>query len=421
MTDDPLHSIQRLQFTNKQQAEVLLLDVIRQTFPLDAVAVELRPLAVSLNSFNGFVELRDGTRLFFKSHTESDTVIREYYNAEMLARAGYPVIQPLYRSTEVGQQILIYEVIDDPSVFDLAWSIEQGDDSYFSALTAAQHKGDAALYRLYTMTLEKQSAEEAAQAPVHQLFYHRIAGGRLERFYGSLPGQKSSDTQIDLPHGRVAMREVRGKQWVINGQVYNITLDGLIEDALQYLKPAQPGPAVVGHGDAHNGNVFFQQPQAIPELIYFDPAFAGRHHPLLDLAKPFFHNVFAMWMYFPIDKQRTTQITLVENGDTWHIDYDYHLPPVRHMFLDSKIENTLIPILQHLKAQSNLRADWRRYFKLALFCCPLLTMDLTDGAKFPPEISLLGLTMAVEMGGESTGERSLIDHKLDRVAEALTG
>ena len=30
-------------------------------------------------------------------------------------------------------------------------------------------------------------------------------------------------------------------------------------------------------------------------------------------------------------------------------------------------------------------------------------MNLTDGGKFPPEISLLGLAMAVEMGAESSG------------------
>jgi hypothetical protein len=46
-------------------------------------------------------------------------------------------------------------------------------------------------------------------------------------------------------------------------------------------------------------------------------------------------------------------------------------------------------------------------------------MSLTDGNKFPPEISLLGLAMSVEMGAESAGERGLIDRTLDEVAKAL--
>ena len=69
----------------------------------------------------------------------------------------------------------------------------------------------------------------------------------------------------------------------------------MIARAKFLLEPAQSGPAVVGHGDAHNGNLFLRE----AGMVYFDPAFAGRHDPLLDLVKPLYHNVHAMWMYFP--------------------------------------------------------------------------------------------------------------------------
>ena len=55
----------------------------------------------------------------------------------------------------------------------------------------------------------------------------------------------------------------------------------------------------------------------------------------------------------------------------------------------------------------------------ALFCCPLLTMNLADQQRFPPSISFLGLAMAVEMGGESYRQRSLIDRALDEVERRL--
>jgi hypothetical protein len=48
-----------------------------------------------------------------------------------------------------------------------------------------------------------------------------------------------------------------------------------------------------------------------------------------------------------------------------------------------------------------------------------LTLNLADAERFPPEISLLGLCMAVEMGAESYDERSLIDQTLDEVESAL--
>src|SRR5688572_2815073 len=123
MSENLLHSVQTLQFSDKLKAETILKSFLRDTFDLEIVAVELRPLAVSLNSFNGFLTVKDGSRLFFKTHIEPDNVIGEYYNASRLAAAGYPVIQPVFSSTEAGKQILIYEVIDDSSVFDVAWEI----------------------------------------------------------------------------------------------------------------------------------------------------------------------------------------------------------------------------------------------------------------------------------------------------------
>ncbi len=419
MTDDLLQQIQSLQFRDKARAEALVLEFVRRTFPLDVVAVELRPSAVSLNSFNGFLTLENAKRLFFKTHTEADTVIGEYYQAGILAEVGYPVIQPLYSSTQAGQQLLIYEVIDDPSVFDVAWRIEMGDLELLPALTKAQKEADDLLHEIYMKTLQWLPGNEAVQAPVHQLFYHRITGGRWARFYGALPGQSDEDVPVTLPDNIHGMREVRQAHWEINGQKYDQTLNDLIATSTRLLQPAQAGPSVIGHGDAHNGNVFFRQEDESASLLYFDPAFAGRHHPLLDLAKPVFHNVFAMWMYFPHVRRKTTKIGFERNGDAWQVWHDYALHPVRQMFLHSKVDRVLIPTLRELRRRNWLREDWRDYFKAALFCCPLLTMNLADNEKFPPEISLLGLAMAVEMGAESLGKRSDVDSILDAVSEAI--
>lgn len=405
-----LQQVQELQFHDKGAAEALLLNFLRELFPLDVQSVMLRPLVVSLNSFNGFMQLGDGRRLFFKTHTEPDGVIGEYYNAAQLASAGYPVLQPIYSSTEAGKQLLIYEVIEDPSVFDLAWDIENSRSELLPQLTQAQNAADDHLLNIYRQTLAWQNADDAASVPIHQLFYHRLAGGRLARFYGE-------DVTVALPVGSAAISEARRARWVINGQRYSQTLDDLIVEAARLLLPAQAGPSVIGHGDAHNGNVFFRA--ETNALLYFDPAFAGRHHPLLDLTKPLFHNVFAMWMYFPHEKAANTTIRLNIDGDVWRVEHDYVLHPVRHMFQSSKVERVLIPILRDSRDRGWLREDWRAYLKAALFCCPLLTMNLTDAAKFPPSISLLGLTMAVEMGGESEEVRSRIDTLLDEVEAAI--
>ena len=415
-----LDTSQRLQVTDRPAAEARLLSFMRDELGLQAVRVELRPLAVSLNSFNGYMTLQDGERLFFKTHTEADTIIAEYYNAAHLAEVGFPVLQPLYSSTERGRQLLVYPVIERPSVFDVAWEIEQGRAGDYEGLVTAQQATDDRLMSIYVRTMAPQTADEAAAAPVHQLFHHRLAGGRLERFYGPLPGCAGESVAIVLPNGTWSMRGIRSARWTINGRTYTESLDDLIAKALELLKPNQAGPSIVGHGDAHNGNLFFLGTETPPRLMYFDPAFAGRHHPLLDLTKPLFHNVFAMWMYHAAEFARDLTITAYEFDGQWVVNHDFALPAIREMFWTSKVERVLIPTLRLLKAQGWLRPDWRAYLKAALFCCPFLTINLADSERFPSAISLLGLTIAVEMGGESLNGRSLLDRTLDEVEASLS-
>ncbi|HEX2622129.1 MAG TPA: phosphotransferase, partial [Phototrophicaceae bacterium] len=302
-----------------------------------------------------------------------------------------------------------------PAVFDIARQLEtqpESDASTFTALTEAQNQADDLLYQLFVDSFALQTADQAASAPVHQLFYHRLTGGRMDRFYGD-------GTAIALPDGSHQLGEVFQIQWKINGINFEDTLAVIIERAIRLLNPSQAGYSIIGHGDAHNGNVFFNETRRL--LTYFDPAFAGQHHPLLDLTKPLFHNVFAMWMYFPQEERERLKISLhIDGQNRWRVEHNYHLNPVRQMFLRSKVDRTLIPVLQYMKKQEILRNDWGAYLKAALFCCPFLTMDLK---RFPREIALLGLTMAIEMGAESgvddMGNRSVIDSVLDEAEQAL--
>jgi hypothetical protein len=412
---DLLDRIQKLQFNDKAAAESLLLAFVRETFPQIAVtSLSLRPLAVSLNSFNGFLYLEDGEKLFFKTHTEPDGVVGEYYRAEQLAAAGYPILQPLLQSNEAGKQLLIYPFVDAPSVFDLAWEIEQGDQARFSALEAAQHALDDQLMSLYNATLAWQDADAAAQTPIHQLFYHRLTAGRLDRFYGA------ENAKVVVSDESVSFDELKRLRWRINDSAYDDSLGTMIARASRLTNPGQSGASIIGHGDAHNGNVFFHQSNnSTSHLSYFDPAFAGRHHPLLDLTKPLFHNVFCMWMYFPTIKDAALSVDAQIVDNEIIVRHNYHIAPVRHMFLRSKVERVLIPTLIELKRRNWLDVHWREKLKASLFCCPLLTRNLLDSTIFPPKIALLGLVQAVEMCSESIGVRSLIDRTLDEAEQAI--
>lgn len=404
MSHDVLQAIRDLQFVDIVQAELLLYRFLVSDLGLAVREAKLTPKPTSLNSFNGILTLEDGTKRFFKTHTEAHTIIGEYYHAQTLAEAGYPVIQPVFASTEVGKQILLYEVIRDVAVFDYAWQIEQGVIDDWQGLTIAQARADDELCAIYLKTL--QPDRDTSQAPIHQLFHHRLVGGRLDAFY--------KGNRLQLPQQAVVWEALCAWQWTINGQDYHRSLGELIANARERLRPDHFRVAVIGHGDAHNGNVFFSE--EAQTLTYFDPAFAGYHDPLLDLTKPLFHNVFAMWMYFSQEMASQLHMEWRLEGDRCFVTHDYRLPQVRRMFWESKVERVLVPLLETLRARDLLPAHWRETLKLALMCCPLLTMNLADAQKFPPAIALLGLCMSVEMGAESRGVRSFVDATLDRLA-----
>lgn len=408
MSDRDLYQIQTLQFTDVEAANERLKNFLNAELPFQVKSVSIRPLAVSLNSINGVLTAEDGKKLFFKTHVEPQSIINEYYNSSILADAGYPVIQPIFSSTEWGKQLLIYEFFEAPSLFNVAREIETGKRGGAESIVARQQKADEELWKIYQNTLQPLEAEAHAPAPIHQLFYHRLTGGRFSNFY--------EGKEITLPGCSLNFDKLAGMKWRVNGIEFKDTLGEIVQRAIALLNPSRSDtPSVIGHGDAHNGNVFVDENR--PELIYFDPAFAGRHSPFLDLTKPLFHNVFAIWMYFPNEVASTLSAKLEIQGDVLVVEHDFVPSEMRVEFLRSKLQRVLKPLLGELKSRGWLSDDWRDYLKLALFCCPFLTMNLSDRQKFPPGIGLLGLALSVEMGSTSASDsQSLIDAELDAIA-----
>lgn len=411
MSDKDLQIIQSLQFTNPVEANQLLLTFINENLPFKIKEVTLRPLAVSLNSINGFLTTEEEEKLFFKTHIEPQSIIHEYYNSTILAEAGYPIIQPIFSSTEWGKQLLIYKFFDLPSLFNVIDEIETNKRHDAVEIIEIQQQADDKLWEIYSKTLQPLAAEEQANAPVNQLFYHRLTGGRFTDFY--------QDKAIILPSQTLNFNDLAKLKWKINGISFKDSLGDLVQSAIQLLSPSlENQPAIVGHGDAHNGNIFYDQASA--ELVYFDPAFAGVHSPFLDLTKPLFHNVFARWMYFPNEVAENLTIHWEIQDNTLVVEHNFIPSQVRIEILRSKLERVLKPLLKELKLKNLWDDNWQTHLKSALFCCPFLTMNLGDANKFPPEITLLGLAMSIEMGSYSLGNSmSLIDSELARITDDI--
>ncbi len=390
---DSLATIQRLQFTERAKAELLLQRWFALHMHLPTESVTLTPKAVSLNSFNGFYRIND-EEYFFKTHVEEQGVLEEYYHAEMLHNAGYNIVRPLRTLHEQGRQMVIYPVVHWPVMFDLVREVEMGNaqETTIEMLVTAEKRECERLLNIYRTTLVYSTAQDHARAPIHQLFWHRLTGGRLKSFYSGkhvlLPGSTEKDVPFD---------KLLGYGWRVNGIELHYTLGELIERAKVVLHPAQPAMTVIGHGDAHFGNVFLEQKR---DYLYFDPAFAGRHSPLLDVIKPLFHNIFATWMYFPWEVEKGLAFTMhVDDSEKRIIvEHAYDWSAVRQAILQAKLDYLLNPLIEQLRSIDALPENWLEIMQSALLCCPLLTVNLADHQRFPPVISWLGFMLAVLMG-----------------------
>jgi hypothetical protein len=419
--------IRRVARTDEPAATALLASLLLDLFSLKAESIRINRDQYSLNSLNGFFDA-DGQAFFFKFHQEEgeEAMSGEYYRADILARAGLPVDQPLYMSVLPGEQILIYRRRSDPRFSDVLRALDlQPDPVAESKAVAAEQALSARVLSVYLESLHDVTPQEVAAEPIHRLFYDRLTDPQS----GAIPGGRYKSFYVDqrflLPGVDLDWETFSRARIVINGRRYRHSFGELFDLASTRLRPDRLADAggVVAHGDAHNANVWYTETDGRAQLSYFDPAFAGQNVPtLLAEVKTTFHNVFAhpLWLYDPADaEKRFSGLARYEAG-TLFLETDWDLSAVRAKLLDVKADNVWRPLLSALDARCMLPEDWRRVIRLALFLCPTLVMNIRAGAStHNPTSSLIAIAAAVMVGSELETGDDRMSRFLERVDPAI--
>ncbi|WEK06700.1 MAG: hypothetical protein P0Y65_01370 [Candidatus Devosia phytovorans] len=401
----------------------MLGELLQDLFAIHPRNVTINYDQYSLNSLNGFFDT-DNEAYFFKFHQEEgeEAMSGEYYRADILARAGLPVDQPVHMSVLPGEQILVYRRRKDRRLSDVLRELDLKDDPGLRRIVVdAESRLSARVLDVYRESLHPITPEQAADEPINRLFYERLIdpatgaypGGRLRSFY---VGQ-----DFAFPGATMSWEEFADARIVINGVSYQQTIRQLFDGAHERLKPSLLADAggVVAHGDAHNANVWFVEQGDRAELSFFDPAFAGDSVPtLLAEVKTTFHNILAhpLWLYDPeeLEKAYSAQATYQDGELT--IETDWKLSPIRADLLRVKAEEAWKPLLQLLKDRSLLPDDWRQVVRYGLFLCPTLVMNLRAGvSRHNPTSSLIGFANAVRAGSEPVAGADLLSDTLDAV------
>lgn len=407
----------------------LLADLITDLFSIPVSDLTINLDRYSLNSLNGFFR-SGGDDFFFKFHQEDgeEDMTGEYYRADILARAGLPVDQPVHVSALPGEQLLVYRRRADPRFSDVLFDLDRRpDEPAIARAVAAEAAVNDRILAIAKRTLTPVTPAQSAAEPIHRLFHDRLVdmperrypGGRLAGFYAGRTFTFPND--VSLPWEALAAARPS-----INGQRYAHGLGALFDLAHERLAPERLADAggIVAHGDAHNANVWYERATPEDRLSFFDPAFAGDKVPgLLAEIKSTFHNCLAhpFWLYHPdIATERFDASVRLEDGLV-HIETDWRPTPLRTRLLEAKARHFWKPWLAVLAARGLLPDDWEEMMRLAFFLCPTLVMNLRAGAQNGPHTPLssaIALSVALAAGSRPETGADIFTEFFDMVRPA---
>lgn len=363
----------------------IFAEYIRRAFPTARV-IDVQPIATraALNSVSGIITIQfqkqETQTVFGKVHIESNTksinvlgAEQEYENAEMLADAGWPVLKPISKSENFDYPLLLYPVIDAIPLFDKL------EESYISGDVQITDEELAAL-ALYNQVIGEQEVrkirvgtrEEATNSPVQTLLLKRFeSDGRIDQWY-------TPQTVFTLPglDKQITWNELLNKQWIIDGQEYQITLGQIVEQARKILAfdGEEQTYLTISHGDDHAGNVRLTNPPTV-----FDPAFAGWNPAALDV-KALAHTGFLPMagMYYP-PKGLETNYQLSDESIIFTGNME-NLPifETQEMLAKQLIDFRILPLLKRIKDMGGDITKEKQRMQAGLAACALLTVNIAQ-------------------------------------------
>lgn len=362
---------------------------IQRAFP-DARVGKVVPISTtaSLNSVCAHVNIAFETDnyipAFAKVHVESDTknpnalgVKDEYSQANLLAENGWPVLIPLASSNSKDYPLLIYPRVEAKTLFDL---FEESYSKRENLVSAKEIDILAKLNKQVGGAMLKSArlidAKEAINSPVQTLFAERLKQtGRIGSWY-----KPNTKFVLGGADDATSWQELLNAKWVINGNLYSLTLSRIIENARKYLSfdGEKQVLACISHGDDHAGNIFMKIEN--DRTIIFDPAFAGLNPASLSNVKTLAHNCILTMggMYYDPKIGKVTYKQDLSNN-TIYVDMPINnsvLYKTHEALARQIIDSRILPLFREGKQRNINTGNEYKRVKYALATCALLTTNI---------------------------------------------
>ena len=228
-------------------------------------------------------------------------------------------------------------------------------------------------FRAYRQSFQDPAKpRKHSKQPIHGFFHGRVVDdARFNEFY-------KHGVQVHEDH--LSLISFLSIPLVIN-QVQYPPLDEISRSAAMLISPSAVAscPSVFGLCDAHGANILVSEkrgPNHRRELLYIDYEVAGYHSVMLDLAKPFYNDIFFQTLY-------------ADNmPDLPDIEYELREGVIRitlspcedqigQAILEIKRRFLLAPFFEHAQGMGHDLEQHVRQLASALFACACLTRNFT--------------------------------------------
>lgn len=337
----------------------------------------------SSNSNYGLAVFDSGEKAFFKEMLNQYRFRGEIYGLITTSAYFKNIRLPIYTDPEVN--LLSYDWFPG-DILARQRLVDPNQDTANKIMELELRRAEDHLNAYIRSSQDsKNNNEEMYGSRIHDLFYGRLTGNRLNEYYGGL--------SIEIEEESVSFSKLATLPIKINNHLFP-SINEIIQLSTQRLNPEnlREKEMVCGFGDAHSGNIICSN--NLEEYSYIDYEFAGFHSPYLDIAKQLYNDTAYQLLYADKLPQSPKKYSVSIKNNYLVIDHGFVPDRISRLIYKTKLEGILLPYRKYCLDQKKPQdKDWKEMLGSALFCCGFLTRNISE---FSTQDFIINLANSIE-------------------------